>query len=95
MQSDTRKQILELCREVLSPLIAADGGVLYVVSLEQESVTLHLGGVCSGCPGAPITTRSVIEPAVRSIAPSIKLTVTAGNRLPEAARPAPEFSLPE
>jgi Fe-S cluster biogenesis protein NfuA len=93
MSSDTRKQILELCRDVISPLLAADGGVLYIVSIDNEAVAMHLGGKCAGCPGAPTTTRLIIEPAVRSLGPTIKVTVTAGNRVPEGAKPAAEFLL--
>ena len=88
-----RVQLLSLCRDVLAPLLAVDGGVLYVVVLDDTSLVLHLGGTCAGCPGAPITTSQVIEPAVRSVSPSVKLSVTSGGILPPGAVPATEFSL--
>jgi len=92
MPSDTRQRILDLCRDVIAPLLAVDGGVLYIVSVEDDALTMHLAGTCAGCPGAPITTRSIIEPAVRSVSPAIKLTVTAGANVPKGALPVAEFA---
>ncbi|MBI5531359.1 MAG: NifU family protein [Deltaproteobacteria bacterium] len=89
--SGIRQQILNLCRDVIGPLLAVDGGVLYIVSVEDDLLTVHLAGTCAGCPGAPITTRFIIEPAVRSVSPSIKLTVTAGAAIPKGALPVEEF----
>jgi Fe-S cluster biogenesis protein NfuA len=93
MPSDKAHQILDLCREVISPMVEADGGLLYIVSVQDDAVVIHLGGQCAGCPGAPITTRSIIEPAIKSVSPSAKVTVTAGYFVPSGARPAPEFTL--
>ncbi len=78
-------QLLKLCREVIAPLIRADGGEVYVVAVEPDQLTLHLAGTCAGCPGATLTTRSVIEPAVHAVAPSARLVVTSGIRVPEGA----------
>jgi Fe-S cluster biogenesis protein NfuA len=91
MPSDTRQQILNLCRDVIAPLLAVDGGVLYIVSVDDDAVAMHLAGTCAGCPGAPITTRGIIEPAIRSVSLSIKLTVTAGAMIPKGALPVGEF----
>lgn len=81
----TIDQLLKVCREVIAPLIRADGGELYVVAVEPDHLTLHLAGVCSGCPGAVLTSRGVIEPAVHAIAPSARVVVTNGVRVPEGA----------
>lgn len=78
-------QLQKLCREVLAPLIRADGGKLYVVAVEASHLTLHLAGRFAGCPGSPLVIKQIIEPAVRSIAPQIELTVTYGMRIPEGA----------
>jgi Fe-S cluster biogenesis protein NfuA len=91
MPSDIRQQILALCRDVIGPLLAVDGGVLYIVSVADDSLTVHLAGTCAGCPGAPITTRFIIEPAVRSVSAAIKVTVTAGASIPKGALPVGEF----
>lgn len=77
--------LLKICREVIAPLIRADGGEIYVVAVEADHLTLHLAGTCAGCPGALLTTRHVIEPAVHAVAPTAKVVVTNGIRVPEGA----------
>lgn len=78
-------QLLRICREVISPLVRADGGELYIVAVEPDSLALHLAGTCSGCPGKPYTTTAIIEPAIHSVAPSARVTVTNGAAIPEGA----------
>lgn len=78
-------QLLRICREVIAPLVRADGGELYVVAIEPDSLALHLAGTCSGCPGKPYTTSAVIEPAIHAVAPSARITVTSGAAVPEGA----------
>lgn len=78
-------QLMKICREVIAPLIRADGGELYIVAVEPDQVTLHLAGVCAGCPGATLTKRAVIEPAVHAVAPTARVVVTNGARVPEGA----------
>lgn len=78
-------QLLKVCREVIAPLIRADGGELYIVAVEPDHLTLHLAGICSGCPGAVLTTRGIIEPAVHAVAPSARVVVTNGMKVPEGA----------
>ena len=85
MGASTRQRLVSLCRHVLCPLIEADEGKLYLVSADDNALALHLGGNCSGCPGAPLTIRTLIEPAVRSIAPDIRVTVTVGAKKPAGA----------
>jgi Fe-S cluster biogenesis protein NfuA len=81
----TIDQLLKVCKEVIAPLIRADGGELYLVAVEPDHLTLHLAGTCSGCPGAVLTTRGVIEPAVHAVAPSARVVVTNGVKVPEGA----------
>lgn len=78
-------QLLKLCREVLAPLVEADGGQMYLVALEADQLTLHLAGVCAGCPGAMLTAKHVIEPAVHAVAPGARVVVSTGARIPEGA----------
>jgi len=69
----------------LRPLIEADGGKLYLVKAESDQLSLHLGGACSGCPGASLTIRTLIEPAARAIDPQVRVVVTVGAKRPENA----------
>jgi Fe-S cluster biogenesis protein NfuA len=81
----TIDQLLKVCKDVIAPLIRADGGELYLVAVEPDHLTLHLAGTCSGCPGAVLTARGVIEPAVHAVAPSARVIVTNGVKVPEGA----------
>ena len=81
----TIDQLLKVCKEVIAPLIRSDGGELYLVAVEPDHLTIHLAGTCSGCPGAVLTTRGVIEPAIHAVAPSARVVVTNGGKVPEGA----------
>ncbi|MBK8258812.1 MAG: NifU family protein [Polyangiaceae bacterium] len=78
-------QLLRICREVIAPLVRADGGEVYVVAVDPDSLSLHLAGTCSGCPGRPYTAANIIEPAIHAVAPSARVTVTNGAAIPEGA----------
>lgn len=80
-------QLLKVCRDVIAPLVRADGGELFIVAVEPDHVTLHLAGTCSGCPGAVLTARGIIEPAVHAVAPTARVVVTNGAKVPEGASP--------
>lgn len=75
----------KMLREVLSPLLAAEGAELYLVSAEAKSVHLHLGGTLSGSPAKDVVTTRVVEPAVKAVAPKAKLVVSSGYSVPKGA----------
>jgi Fe-S cluster biogenesis protein NfuA len=81
----SHETLIKVCREVLGPLVRADGGILYLVSSAPTAVHLHLAGTCAGCPGASITREAVLEPAVRAVFPKVTLKVTTGFTIPEGA----------
>lgn len=81
-------RIAHACREVLAPLVAVDGGELYIVSVSEDEVRLHLAGQCSGCPGASLTRERIIRPVVAAIASRASLVVTTGLPLPKGAKRA-------
>ena len=82
-----QEKLLKICEDILAPLIRADGGELFVVAIESDTITLHLAGKCSGCPGATLTSTAVIEPALRAFAPAIRVVVTSGFQVPQGAAP--------
>jgi len=86
VDSDARDQVERLLREVLSPLIHADGGEMHVVRWDGEDVHIHLSGACAGCPGATLTNEGIIVPAVRSVSPKARVVLTTGVRAPDGAR---------
>ncbi len=81
----SRAEIVRVVREIVGPLIRADGGRLYLVDATDEAVSLHLTGRYSGCPGNTLATRRVIEPALFAVAPNVRITVTSGALLPPGA----------
>jgi Fe-S cluster biogenesis protein NfuA len=79
---DLRKALSELA----VPLVRADGGELYLVSVTGEDVHVHLAGTCAGCPGATITKERLLEPTVRGVASRLTVKVTTGWRVPDGAQ---------
>jgi len=80
-----KDEIVRVVREVLAPLVRADGGDLYLVSVEETGVSLHVIGRFSGCAGNTLARRRVFEPPLSAIAPGITVTLTSGPLLPSGA----------
>jgi Fe-S cluster biogenesis protein NfuA len=85
METSARDQILKMCRDILAPLIHADGGEMYLVSIGAEEIHVHLAGTCAGCPGASLTRDRMLEPAFASVAPKLALKVTTGWLVPDGS----------
>ena len=77
--------LMKMCRDVLAPLVAADGGTMYLVKASAEEAHFHLTGTCAGCPGASLTRDGMIAPAVRTVLPKARVVVTTGFRVPDGA----------
>lgn len=74
-----------MLREVLAPLLAAEGALLYLVSAEAKAVHLHLGGTLSGSPATDVVKSRIVEPAVKALAPKAMVTVSSGYSVPDGA----------
>ena len=85
MAGSSPEKIIEYCKDVLAPVVQADGGELYLVSADDTSVALHLGGRCGGCPGRTIAAEQLLKPALQSVAPDVVVHVSYGVKLPEGA----------
>jgi Fe-S cluster biogenesis protein NfuA len=81
-----KDEIVRVVREILAPLVQADGGELYLVSVDDLGVALHLAGRFSGCPGNTLARRRVLEPIIASAAPGTHLTLTTGALIPKGAQ---------
>ena len=92
--------VVRTLREIVAPLVEADGGVLYVVRVAPAqagaaqtkgnpkvgpTLRLHLAGTCAGCPGVKTTTLDVIEPALRAAGVKGDIDVSAGWIVPVGA----------
>ena len=80
-----KDEIVRVARDVLAPLVRADGGDLYLVSVEETGVSLHVTGRLSGCAGNTLVRRRVFEPPLAAVAPGITLTLTSGPLIPVGA----------
>lgn len=86
VDNSVREQIERVLREVLSPIVKADGGEMYLVRWDGDDLHVHLAGACAGCPGSSLTADAILLPAVRSLAPKARVVVTTGFRVPEGAK---------
>jgi Fe-S cluster biogenesis protein NfuA len=80
-----RDEMLRVVREIVDPLVRADGGRVYVVRAEDDVLDLHLAGRFAGCPGNTLATRRLIEPAILAVVPGAKLTISSGALVPKDA----------
>jgi Fe-S cluster biogenesis protein NfuA len=80
-----KEEIVRVVREVLAPLVRADGGDLYLVSVEESGVSLHVTGRFSGCAGNTLARRRFFEPPLSAISPGITVTLTSGPLIPSGA----------
>jgi Fe-S cluster biogenesis protein NfuA len=67
MDAATRHSELEQLREVVAPIVAADGGELHLeaVDLEAGIVAVTLSGACSACAVSQVTLEAGIERILR------------------------------
>lgn len=73
------KNRVEKVIEKIKPILAADGGSVELVSVDEKSgvVTVRLTGACGCCPHAAMTLKGVVERMVREEVPEVK-EVTVG-----------------
>ncbi len=75
-----------VCRDYLAPLVEADGGEMYLVSVSPDDVHIHLAGTCAGCPGSTFTGDQMMTPVILGVAPKAKVRVTTGWLVPDGAK---------
>ncbi len=85
MDDAGKAQIAKICREILAPMVKADGGEMYLVRIDGDDVHIHLTGSCAGCPGASLTNDRVLLPALRAAVPKVRVLVSTGARVPDGA----------
>ena len=80
-----QRDILRVLSDIVMPLVRNEGGRLYVVSIEQDRLAVHLAGRLGGAPGVRIFGRKILEPAIHSVAPQAQVILTTGCLIPEGA----------
>ena len=66
-------KINELLDDQVRPYLQNDGGDLYVLGLEGNTLTVHYQGACGSCPSSMSGTLAGIESLVRQIEPEMEV----------------------
>lgn len=66
------KSKIETALDTIRPYLAADGGDVRVLGLENETLILELLGSCGSCPMSTMTLKAGVEEAIIRAVPEIK-----------------------
>ena len=66
------QKIQELIDERINPGVAAHGGQIELLNVEDEVIYIHMGGGCQGCGMANVTLKHGIEATIQEVFPEIK-----------------------
>ena len=70
------KQKVSEVLEKIRPVLQRDGGDVELVEVSDDGIVLvRLKGACSGCPGATMTLKAVIENLLVKEVPGVKKVV--------------------
>lgn len=65
-------RVQRIIDENINPAIAAHGGMVEMVDLDDETLYLRMGGGCQGCAASAATLRQGVERMVREAVPEIR-----------------------
>ena len=69
------QKIQELIDERINPAVAAHGGQIDLLNVEDEAIYIHMGGGCQGCGMANVTLKHGIEAMIQEVFPEIKQVI--------------------
>ena len=75
LTGETAEQVLRVVEDVINPAIAAHGGVVSVVGVEEGTVYIQMAGGCQGCGMASVTLSQGIESTLRDLVPEVTKVV--------------------
>ena len=67
------KRVKDLLDRLSAYIEQYHGGSVEMVSLEEDVLTVRLGGACLGCPLSPNTLHGWVEGTVRQFFPHLKI----------------------
>ena len=73
------KDKIEQVIEKIKPVLAADGGSVELVDVNEETgiVKVKLTGACGSCPFSAMTLKGVVERMIKEDVPEVKKVVMA------------------
>ncbi|HBF5457310.1 TPA: NifU family protein [Clostridioides difficile] len=67
-----REKVEKVLEEKIKPVLQRDGGDVELIDVNENGVVLvRLQGACSGCPGATMTIKTIIENVLVSEVPGV------------------------
>lgn len=67
-----RERIQKILTQDIAPRLAADGGGIELVDVDDEGVVkVRLQGACQGCPGARMTLKMGVERILKEACPDV------------------------
>ena len=66
------QEIQKLIDERINPAVAAHGGQIELLNVEEDSIYIHMGGGCQGCGMANVTLKHGIEAMIQEVFPEIQ-----------------------
>lgn len=66
-----REKVQQILEEQINPAVAAHGGVVELIDVDDATVYVQLGGGCQGCGMANVTLKQGIEAAIRQQVPEV------------------------
>lgn len=73
------EQVVAVVNQAINPSIAAHGGFVEVVAVEDGTAYVRLGGGCQGCGMAPVTLSQGIESTITKMVPEVVRVVDVTN----------------
>src|SRR5262249_6257151 len=71
MSDDLRARVQDLIDTMINPAVAGHGGFVELVDVQDNRVSLQMGGGCQGCGAADITLKSGIERLIKEEIPEV------------------------
>jgi Fe/S biogenesis protein NfuA len=71
LTGDAAQRVQQVLEQQINPAIAAHGGVVHLVDVEDGVAFVRMGGGCAGCGMATVTLDQGIELAIREAVPEI------------------------
>jgi Fe/S biogenesis protein NfuA len=71
MSAELKTKVQELIDTMINPAVAAHGGYVELIDVQDSRVYLQMGGGCQGCGAADVTLRSGIERLIKEELPEV------------------------
>src|SRR5437667_12713540 len=71
MSAELKTKVQELIDTMINPAVAGHGGFVELIDVQDNRVSLQMGGGCQGCGAADVTLKSGGERLVRDGVPGV------------------------